>query len=955
MSSLDLRHWVFCSLGPVDPRSPVSIQEDHVQGQGLCLTRATITLTGTHRPATGSPVSLAYSDGVNYVARVPRRLRVLSSQVDPLEGITTISAGCLLTYYSNRKPPVEALQEAEENSGVSEIDRRVSVLPMESSWVAAQILARLGLTAANGFPFQIKRVVDEWDMSSGYVEELGRIAHSEGYFAWINESEQVEFISKRADPVGAGPILTGPQILEMAPVNVGDLPGDAVFSRYTSLKLREPDQVDADGNPTPGVEDDAKVRQRNWEREVVFGAPVQAIHTYTDEAGQTIKEYITYNDYSITETSYDSKDRAVQRREGSSSLNGANITVTEFVYGSGSGDGEDPADVREERTSQYGPKGDLLATCGANGPHAKTFRQKGTITTGWRVTTYDKDKASGITQTKTRNATQYVNTPFGSDAIAKLRDAGESLKNILANAGRLVGYGSQTRIRTEREFGLQRRPGQQERNAAALAKDPSANSPTVESVAEVIFAVGSSSSEAAIDLSPPYVSDDIVIKTGGAYRVVDGLARFQAQAFGRGENRLLLGNRNGQGLQLHPLDMPAKPFAPLYVRVNGCTACYRVNGSTWTLAADGSRCTTDGLFWAAVDGTVANAWFPLPPGIAGLPGAAAVTTNANPRPPNAMAIPLGFNPLAPNLSALFAALPSGLAPVPRATVTPGRFVQPYNVTIPVRGGVRVGAKVRLQRWLPKTIQAAGGVRVSAMGRRVHLIGTSGGAIINTNPATLTQIGGFGSAAALILHFDGTTFVDSSTNAYAVTATGNAALSATQSKFGGKAAVFDGNDGIVSVTGANLAVGVGNWTIQAWVRLGTGITDLRSIVQFGANFYDPGLYVEVTDGDSYIGWYDGTFMVSDTLSGPITLNTWVHVLASKEGSTLRVFVNGVKSSGDHAITSGDPAYNITSTTVQVGGAEAYSAIFIGHIDDAVVEPGRVVDANFTPPTAAYPDP
>jgi hypothetical protein len=954
MSSLDLRHWVFCSLGPVDPRSPVSIQEDHVQGQGLCLTRATITLTGTHRPATGSPVSLAYSDGVNYIARVPRRLRVLSSQVDPLEGITTISAGCLLTYHSNRKPPVESLKETEENSSVPEIDRRVAVLPMESSWVAAQILARLGLTAANGFPFQIKRVVDEWDMSSGYVEELGRIAHSEGYFAWINESEQVEFISKRANPVGAGPILTGPQILEMAPVNVGDLPGDAAFARYTSLKLREPDQVDAEGNPTPGTEDEEKVKRRNWEKEVVFGAPVQAIHTYADEAGQTQKEYITYNDYSITETSYDSKDRVIRRREGSSGLNGASITITEFVYGSGSGEEEDPSDVREERTTQYGPKGDLLATCGANGPHAETFRQQGTITTGWRVTTYDKDKASGITQTKTRNATQYVSTPFGSDAIAKLRDADEPLQNLLVAAGRLVGYGSQTRIRTEREFGLQKRPGQQERNASALAKDPSANSPSIESVAEIIFATGSPASQSAIELSPPYVSDDSVIKTGGAYRVIKSSANFEAQAFGRGENRLLLGNRNGQGLQLHPLDMPAKPFAPIYVRVNDCTACYRANGSTWTLAADGSRCTTDGLFWAAVDGTVANAWFPLPPGIANLPGAAAVTTNANPRPPNAMAIPGGFNPLAPNLSTLFAALPSGLAPVPRATVTPGRFVQPYNITIPVRGGVRVGAKVRLQRWLPKTIQVAGGVRVGAMGRVIHMIGTSSSAIIDTKPATLTQVGGFGSPAALILHFDGTTFVDSSTNAYTVTANGNAALSATQYKFGGKAAAFDGSDGFVTVTGANLAVGVGNWAAQAWIRLDAGNTNELAIIQFGTAFGDPGLYVYPSGGDNLIAWLDDGLQF-EALSGPIPDATWVHVLASKEGSTVRVFVGGIKSSSDYTISGSTATSNITATTVQVGGAEAYTAIFAGYIDDVVIEPGRVVDANFTPPTAAYPNP
>ena len=609
--SIDLRHWVFCSLGPVDPRSPVTIQEDHVQGQGLCLTRATITLTGTHRPAAGSPISLAYSDGVNWIARVPRRLRVLSSQVDPLEGITTISAGCLLTYHSNRKPPVEELRETEENDTVPEVVRRVAVLPMSSAWVAGKILQTLGLTAASTIPFKIKRVVDKWDMSAGYVEELGRIAHSEGYVAWVNQSEQIEFINKRADPTGPGPLLTAAQILEMSPVNVGDLPGDAVHAIYSTTKLVEPEDLDED-----------KIKRRNWEKEVVYGGAVEAIHTYTDAAGQTQKEFIVYNEYSISETQYDGKDRVLSRRDASSGLNGDRITETVFKYGSGIGDAEDFADVQEEVTTEFGPEGDLLAACGANGPHAATFRQKGTITTGWRVTAYEKDKLSGITQTKTRNATQYINTPHGADAISRLREAGETVEELLPVAGRIVGYGSQIRIRTEREFGLQRRPGQQERNQAASAKAPS-----VQRVSSAVWAVGSPASQTSVELSPPYTSDDGLNASGNppVYIRVISDAQGEALAFAQGENRLLLGNRNGQGLQLHPMDLPAKPFDPLYLRVNGCTGAYRVNGSTWTMAADGIRCSTDGLFWAAVDGTAADAWFPLPPGVTTLPAPSTAT------------------------------------------------------------------------------------------------------------------------------------------------------------------------------------------------------------------------------------------------------------------------------------------------------------------------------------------
>jgi len=942
--SIALRHWVFCSLGPVDPRSPVTIQEDHVQGQGLCLTRATITLTGTSRPAAGSPISLAYSDGVNWIARVPRRLRVLSSQVDPLEGITTISAGCLLTYHSNRKPPVEELEEKEENDTVPEVVRRVAVLPMSSAWVAGKILQTLGLTAASTIPFKIKRVVDTWDMSAGYVEELGRIAHSEGYVAWVNESEQIEFINKRADPTGPGPLLTAAQILEMSPVNVGDLPGEAAYARYTSVKLVPPDSS----------LDESEISRRNWEREQVVGAPVQAVHTYTNAAGQTIKEFISYNERSISETVYDSRDRVRLRRERRWGLNGVYTTETEFSYGSGIGDAEDFADVREERVTERGPIGDILAACGANGPHASTFRGRGTDVTGWQITSYDKEPISGITKTKTRRATMYMNTPHGADAISRLRDAGEPIERLVRLAKRVVGYGDSLRIRTEREFGLQRRPGQQERNQAALSK-----APAVEQVANVAWALGSPASSTAIELSPPYVSDDQIIATGNppTYSVVPSDAQTEALAFAQGENRLLLGNRNGQGLQIHPMDLPAKPFDPLYVRVSGCTACYRVNGSTWTMAADGIRCSTDGLFWAAVDGTTAAAWFPLPPSIASLPGAAAVTTNANPRPPNAMAIPAGFNPLAPDLAALFTALPSGLPPVPRATVNPSKFVKPYNVKIPVRGGVRVGARVRIQTWLPISVQVAGGVRVGGIGRVINLVGGTSGAIITPHQATLTQVGGIVGGAALVLHFDGPGFVDSSTNGYPVTAIGNAAISTAEKKVGPGSLVIDASDGIVTATGAQLALSVGNWTVSCWVYLNSGGFDERCILQLGPNYGDPGIYVYPYGTGNSIAWFDGGFF--EAVSDTIPEDTWVHVLASKEANTLRLYVNGttITESGHstYEITSATGTANITGTTVHVGGAERYSFLHDGYIDEVVIEPGRVVNADFTPPTGPYPFP
>lgn len=716
----DLRHWAWCNLGPLAPGSPASIADSYVQGGGgVVTTRGTVTLSGIHRPVVGTPVSLAYSNGQGWIARVPRRLRVLSSSADPLRRITTVAVGCLFTLYENRKPPVGNPKEAEQNADVPEAVRRVAALPIRSDWVVQKIFDALNLTAASTIPFTIARVVDEWDLSAGYVEELGRIAASHGYRCWINGAEQVAFINLQQE-IDIGPLITRSQLADMTPQTVGDLPGEAVFAKYTSLKLVAPD------NDLSNKE----INRRNWENERVIGGSVESIHSYQNAAGSTVRQFVTYNDVSETTTTYDAGDRVLKRVEIQNQLNGRRQSVTTFKYASGTVDREsdDYSRVIEETTTEWTPTGDIAAACGKNGPHAE-FRG-GNQVTSWRVTKYDKSTPTGITKTTTLAATAYINTPFGSDAIAKLREADEPLDQLIGYASRLTPYGSQTRIRTEREFGLQTRPGQQERNRQALERVP-----TVEQTASTVWALGSPASEAAIEFSPPYVSDDRIVVTGDAYSVVPSNAAQQAMSYARIENRLLLAHRAGPGLQLPPIDTPVEPFSLFYLRLDGCTAALRTNGTTWTIGTESVVCSCDTLFWGAVDGTAAAAWFPLPPGVTSLPGSAVVTTNANPAPANSMPIPGGFNPVNPDLLALFAALPTQTAAVPRATINPAIIVRPWNETVDLFGGIRAGAGVTVQTWLPEVVDIGAGVRVGGSIAAVDLlIGTAKAQVKSFAPA-----------------------------------------------------------------------------------------------------------------------------------------------------------------------------------------------------------------------------
>ena len=279
----------------------------------------------------------------------------------------------------------------------------------------------------------------------------------------------------------------------------------------------------------------------------------------------------------------------------------------------------------------------------------------------------------------------------------------------------------------------------------------------METTSEATWAVGSATSQTAIELSPPYVPDDRIVYSGGTngtYSVIRGNADQKALHYARTENRLLLGHRNGNGIQVLPELLPAAPLGLVFIRLNGCTAAFRTNGTTWNIDPEGVTATTDCLFWGAVDGAVADAWFPLPPGATSLPAPVAITTNASPKPGNAIAIPNGFSFTSPDLGGLFASLPTGQAPVFPRTVTPSAILPPYHETIGIAAGSGSGVIVDFLPWIrqPPMEILAGSVSgvVAGFGRtKGALAGSGSGAIatLSTSSGGGTSSGGPGALLA----------------------------------------------------------------------------------------------------------------------------------------------------------------------------------------------------------------
>ena len=92
---------------------------------------------------------------------------------------------------------------------------------------------------------------------------------------------------------------------------------------------------------------------------------------------------------------------------------------------------------------------------------------------------------------------------------------------------------------------------------------------------------------------PPGIADT-------SWTAIPSIAAQRAQAYGKVQNRMRLGHREGLSIQIAPELMPSIPFAPIYVKAANLTGLYRVNGSSWTFSADGIVCSIDAMFWGGV-------------------------------------------------------------------------------------------------------------------------------------------------------------------------------------------------------------------------------------------------------------------------------------------------------------------------------------------------------------------
>jgi hypothetical protein len=199
--------------------------------------------------------------------------------------------------------------------------------------------------------------------------------------------------------------------------------------------------------------------------------------------------------------------------------------------------------------------------------------------------------------------------------------------------------------------------------------------------------------------------------------------------------------------------------------------------------------------------------------------------------------------------------------------------------------------------------------------------------------------------SLLLNFTNAAILDNAMMAVPETV-GNAQIDTTTKKFGTGSLEFDGSGDWLRVQGTpNLFnLSTGDFTIECWFyAVSTGTS---AIVQQGTTDW------RISYTSSGVMRYQVGANSIQTSTGAFSFNTWTHLAICKSGTTTTLYLDGTSrvTTTNSPTNSGNPVY----VGANIDGGSPFWPLN-GYIDDLRITKGVArYTANFTPPTAAFPD-
>lgn len=183
--------------------------------------------------------------------------------------------------------------------------------------------------------------------------------------------------------------------------------------------------------------------------------------------------------------------------------------------------------------------------------------------------------------------------------------------------------------------------------------------------------------------------------------------------------------------------------------------------------------------------------------------------------------------------------------------------------------------------------------------------------------------------------------------------GDAKISTGTTKYGTGSIKFDGTSDYLDVhyEGDLFDFGSADWTMECWAYLQTDGDSRGGIIEI---YKDDNNYIRLfrdTGPDIQLRGASGGTTQFDIQSSAQSLNTWIHIAAVRDGSTIRLFLDGTEVGTDTSFSMPDLSGAQVVVGVDLVSTDRY---FTGFIDEVrITKNSARYTSNFTPPTEALP--
>lgn len=186
--------------------------------------------------------------------------------------------------------------------------------------------------------------------------------------------------------------------------------------------------------------------------------------------------------------------------------------------------------------------------------------------------------------------------------------------------------------------------------------------------------------------------------------------------------------------------------------------------------------------------------------------------------------------------------------------------------------------------------------------------------------------------------------------------GDAALSTANYKFPTSSLHLDGSGDYVTCTDSGINLSGSDYTVAAWVYIDRTSWGAQPDCLFTSYLNQAfGRFIVIVEANGVIQFAEqdsaGTnSSFVQTTSGAIALQTWHYVEVSKQGTTGRVFVDGVLNGSFTSAVRTSFAGYLQLGVIDILSGGSFFYFLQGYMQDLLVCKTALHTANYTPPTA-----